>query len=85
MHDLETNELTFQEKIGGKNDSYIKVKYIEQNEDGTEYACLYFDDGIWKLRTFKKQIRTDQEIIQNEVIINDLLGIDNYTMANEAF
>lgn len=29
MYDLETYEMTFEEKIGGKPDSYIKLKDVE--------------------------------------------------------
>ncbi len=52
MFDLESYEMTFNEKVGGEADSYIKLKDIEQNETGDLYACIYFNDGIWILRTF---------------------------------
>jgi len=29
MYDLETYEMTFEEKIGGKSDNYIKLKEVE--------------------------------------------------------
>ena len=29
MYDLNTNELTFEEKIGGQPDQYIKIKEVE--------------------------------------------------------
>ena len=31
-------------------DSYIKVKEIEQNSSGTNFAIVYLDDGVFKLR-----------------------------------
>ena len=65
MFDLETYELTFNEKIGGEKDSYIKLKDIEQNDAGNQYACVYMDDGIWILRTFEKIDRTQEEIKKN--------------------
>jgi len=58
MFCLETYEQTFHEKVGGKGDSYIKLKDIEQNEIGDSYACVYNNDGIWILRTFGKEKRT---------------------------
>lgn len=58
MYDLNTYELTFEEKIGGERDQYIKVKEIEQNPQGTYYAIVYIDDGRFFLRTFGKTTRT---------------------------
>ena len=49
-YSLETYEKSFQEKIGGLPNSYIKVKEIEQNSTGTNFAVVYLDDGIFKLR-----------------------------------
>jgi len=37
------------------------------------------------LRNFKKETRTKEEIFENEVDINKVLGINDYTMANECF
>lgn len=85
MFSLETYEETFTEKVGGKDDSYIKLKDIEQNEIGDQYACVYFNDGLWILRTFGKLNRSQEEIKANEVVFNHVLGLDTYTMANEAF
>ena len=55
MYDLETYELSFEEKVGGKPDSYIKVKEVEQNFAGNHYAIVYIDDGNFRLRTFGKK------------------------------
>ena len=58
---------------------------MEQNAKGVEYAVCYFDDGIFKMRTFGKTTRTEEEIKKNEVNFNKLLGINDYTMANGDF
>ena len=55
MYNLEgDNEMTFEEKIGGGPNSYIKLKEVQQNASGTEFALVYFDDGKFYLRNFKK-------------------------------
>ena len=59
MYDLEESKLTFEEKIGGEPDSYIKMKEIEQNSDGSYFACVYIDDGLFRLRTFGKTSRSE--------------------------
>ena len=43
--------------------------------------AAYNDDGVFKLRWFGRQYRTMDEIAESEVNLNDLLGIDSYTMA----
>ena len=58
MYDLEEYALTFEEKIGGGPNSYIKFKLVEQNSTGKQFAALYNDDGIWHLRTFGKKSRS---------------------------
>ena len=35
MYDLTTRELSFEEKVGGGPDQYIKLKEVEQNEKAT--------------------------------------------------
>ena len=82
MWDLESYKLTFEEELVG---SFIKVKEIEQNDHGTAYACVYFNNGVWFLRTFGKISRTVEQIRKNEININDIFGLDDYTMVNEAF
>tara|TARA_B110000285_G_C15136215_1_gene627098 strand:+ start:509 stop:961 length:453 start_codon:yes stop_codon:yes gene_type:complete len=77
--------MTFEEKIGGDPDSYIKCKEVEQNQHGTEFCIIYFDDGRWYLRKFGKVTRTPKEIENDQIDINSELGLDNYTMANEEF
>ena len=80
QHNLETYVTTFEEKIGGHPDSYIKCKEVEQNAEGNLFAVTYLDDGKFRLRTFGEKERTPEEIAENEVDINDLLGLNNHTM-----
>jgi hypothetical protein len=55
QYDLETYDLTFEEKIGGGADQYIKLKEVEQSPDGKKYAICYNDDGKFFLRSFGKR------------------------------
>jgi len=77
--------MTFEEKIGGKPESYIKLKEVEQASNGKKYAIAYNDDGVFFLRTFEKKTRTTADIFKDEVNINKLLNINNYTMCNNSF
>jgi len=63
MYDLEMkgDDLplpTFEERVGGGPDSYIKLKEVEQSSNGKKFAVCYNDDGIFYLRTFNKETRT---------------------------
>ena len=58
QYNLETYAITFEEKIGGLEDSYIKLKEVEQNPAGNKFAITYIDDGIFKLRTFGETNRS---------------------------
>lgn len=44
--------MTMEEMVGGEPDSYIKLKEVMQNKEGTQFAIAYLDDGNFKLRTF---------------------------------
>jgi hypothetical protein len=59
MYTLDTNVMVFEEMIGGKPDSYIKLKEVEQNSAGDFYAIAYYDDGKFRLRTFSEEQRDD--------------------------
>lgn len=59
--------------IGGKEDSYIKIKDIEQNSKGDQFIAAYLDDGVFKLRIFGKQQRSVQEAEAEELNINKRL------------
>ena len=85
MFDLETYEQVFEEKIGGNPKDYIKLKEIEQNSSGKKYALVYFNDGVFKLRTFERKERSEQEIANNEFEINKLIDINNHTMVYPGF
>lgn len=85
MYDLVNFEMVFEEKIGGKPEQYIKCKEIEQNGDGTQYALAYYDDGKFRIRTFGRNQRTEDEIVVEEFDVNTALGIDDHTMVNSGF
>ena len=46
---------------------------------------MYFNDGKWYLRNFGKVKRTEDQIKENELDINALIGIDDWTMACQDF
>lgn len=77
--------MTFEEKIGGDPNQYIKLKEVQQSPDGQKFAICYNDDGKFYMRTFGKVSRTEAEIKSNEVDINKLLGINDFTMCNQSF
>lgn len=52
------------------------MKDIEQNQDGTYFALPYNQNGVFMLRTFGVEPRTYAEIQDNELNINELLGLD---------
>ena len=52
MYSLKTYELTFEEKVGGSKEDYIKLKEVEQNAEGDYYAIAYHNDGNFFVRTF---------------------------------
>lgn len=69
-----------EEMVGGEPDSYIKLKEVMQNKEGTQFAIAYLDDGNFKLRTFGQVTRTKEAIHMDELDINKQIGINNYTM-----
>ena len=77
--------MTFEEKVGGNELDFIKAKDVEQNSTGDYFALTYLNDGVFKLRTFGTVTRSLNEIEKEEVIINELLGLDNYTMPINQF
>ena len=56
------------------------MKDVEQNKTGTQYALSYIDDGVFKIRTFGKVNRSEEEIAKSEININEVLGINNFTL-----
>ena len=85
QYSLESYKMTFEEKVGGKPDSYIKAKDVEQHPAGDQFALAYIDDGHFKLRTFGQVTRTIEEIEEEELDINKELGLDNHTMPIQNF
>ena len=84
QYDLKTYTITFEEIIGGDIDhDFVKCKEVEQNNVGDKYAVVYCNNGNFKLRTFGKTQRTIEQIQENEVEINNLLGINDHTMPHE--
>jgi hypothetical protein len=63
QYSLKDYTVTFNEKLGGdKSKDFIKCKEIEQNNVGTKYACVYCNNGVFKMRTFGKEKRSEKEI-----------------------
>lgn len=54
MYKLDDYETCFEEEIKG---DYIKVKKVEQNRSGTKFACVYIDDGKFRMRIFGTETR----------------------------
>jgi hypothetical protein len=52
QYELKSKKLVFKESYGGKEENYVKMKEIGQNEAGDQFVCPYFDDGKFKLRLF---------------------------------
>lgn len=85
MYSLETYDMVFEEKVGGDTNDYIKLKEVEQNSSGKHYAIVYNNDGWFYLRDFYDENRSQEEISANELDINKVLGIDNWSMAIQGF
>lgn len=82
MYNLETFEILFQEEVRG---DYIKMKEVETNHSCSQFAVVYNDNGVFRLRTFGRNTRSAKEIAESEININDLIDIDNKTMAVNNF
>jgi hypothetical protein len=82
MFAIETGKLEFEESFNGH---YIKLKEVEQNIHATKFAVCYNDDGVFKLRVFDRENRNAKQIADTDFNFNDLLGIDNWTMAINNF
>ena len=82
MYELATGDKIFEELLGGDPNQYIKAEEIAQNNSGTQYAVTYSDDGKFRLRTFGKKMRTAKEIKDSEVLINEIIELDDYSMCH---
>jgi len=51
---LKDKEIICKESFSGE---FIKVKDVQQNAAGTKYAVMFFDDGLFKIRTFGQETR----------------------------
>ena len=74
MYSLTTYLEVFSEKVTG---DYIKLKEVAQNAEGNRFAIVYFDDGIFKLRSFTSERRSEKEIEENELDLNQLINISH--------
>lgn len=106
QYSLESNQETFAEKVGAMDpkeiadpkgpyngrEPYIKLKEVQQNSTGEEFAIAYLDDGRFRLRTWKSEKdkenplygyipeRSAAEIRREELDINAELGLGHDTM-----
>lgn len=80
QYNLESYCVTFEEKVGGLEQSYIKLKEVEQNATGEKFACVYLDDGVFYIRTFGETSRSEDEIKEEQFNINEEFGLNKHTM-----
>jgi hypothetical protein len=78
MYNINNTRKEFSEEFNGH---YMKMKDVEQNDSATKFAVCYNIDGVFMLRTFGRDNRTQEEIKDSDINLNDLLGIDDWTMA----
>lgn len=62
QYSLESYKMTFEERIGGLESDYVKLKEVEQNSNGTLFAIVYSNDGVFMVRTFGEETRSHEEI-----------------------
>ena len=77
MWDLQTKNKVYHQSYGGKENSFIKMKTL--NDSGELYSVSYFDNGLFYLSVFD-----DEMEIQN-VCFNELLDLSIHTRVNEDF
>ena len=75
QYSLETNQQTFEEKVGSMSEKeindengffkgrepYIKLKEVKQDSKGEKFAYTYLDDGRYRLRTFSEEDFEDKD------------------------
>ena len=59
-----------------------KCKEIEQHDSGDIFALAYNNDGVFKIRIFGKFERDPMDIDEYDVNVNELIGLDRFTMCN---
>lgn len=52
---------------------------------GNKFAAAYSDDGKFYIRVFGKIKRSEAQIKKEEISLNDLLDINNFTMCHNVF
>ena len=69
MYSLKTYKLVFEEKFGDRTNKskFIKLSEVEQNSTGDKFAAAYFNDGLFFVRTFGLDQRTEEEILKEEL------------------
>jgi hypothetical protein len=67
-------------KFGGNDSNYVKLKEVQQNSNGSQFAAVYSDDGKFFLRVFGKDHISPAQVLKDEINFNELFGMDNYTM-----
>ena len=82
MYCLKNFEVAFEEIFSG---TCIKILDISQNSTGDRFAAPYMDDGKFRIRTFGLQNRSQEEIDREELKINEMFNIDDFSLAIEDF
>ena len=82
MYSLKDFEVTFEESFTG---DYIKMLEVQQNSSGDFFAVAYMDDGKFRVRTFGFETRTKEEIEREELKINEMFGLDDFSLAIDNF
>lgn len=77
------NENLFQDSFGGNEDSYIKVKEVEQYKDASRFAISYLDNGIFKIKVINIDKSNDKIETCVNAELNSELGINNRTEPND--
>ena len=73
IYTFKSMAVQIKKEIRGK---YIKMKDVEQSLDAKSFVAAYNDDGVFKLRYFSRGYMFEE----TDLNLNDLLGIDSYTM-----
>ena len=57
------------------------MKECVQNSTGQQFAMVYMDDGKFRMRIFGKEQRKRSQAAKEEIKINEMFGLDDYTMS----
>ena len=75
-YNIDTKQIVFEEQILG---TYVKIKELEQTDDAQLFAAAFIDDGAFKIRTFRKSTRSQAEIEEEELNLNEELELNGKT------